>query len=188
MLFLKEKLVFSWLFIGTGMFCFQGCMESVSFKHKNLEQTSLNEDKELHGKSMENNNFNIVKTEEQWRKELDEMSFYVLRQKGTERPFTSTYEQFWDAGIYVCKGCNAELFESKTKFDAGCGWPSFYESIDKKAILEITDRSHGMIRTEVVCAACGGHLGHVFNDGFDQPTGLRYCINGAALGFKKKQE
>ena len=134
------------------------------------------------------NMFSIVKTEEEWRAALGPDAYRVLREKGTERPYSSEFETTWDSGIYVCKGCGAELFESKTKFDAGCGWPSFYQSIDKKAIKEIIDKSHGMIRTEVVCAACGGHLGNVFNDGHEQPTGLRYCINGISLGFKKKED
>ncbi len=132
--------------------------------------------------------FSIVKTEAEWREALGPEAYRVLREKGTERPYSSEFETTWDSGIYVCKGCGAELFESKTKFDAGCGWPSFYQSIDKKAVKEILDKSHGMIRTEVVCAKCGGHLGHVFNDGYDQPTGLRYCINGVSLGFKKKED
>jgi len=140
--------------------------------------------------NMEDNTsvFSIVKTEEEWRKALGPEAYRVLREKGTERPYSSEFETTWDAGIYICKGCGAELFESNTKFDAGCGWPSFYQSIDKKAVKEILDKSHGMIRTEVVCASCGGHLGHVFNDGYDQPTGLRYCINGVSLGFKKKED
>ena len=122
-----------------------------------------------------------------WKQRLTEEEYRVLRLKGTERPFTSEFEQFWDSGTYVCKGCGSELFSSETKFDAGCGWPSFYQAMDKSKVKEITDNSHNMIRTEVVCAKCGGHLGHVFNDGYGQPTGLRYCINGVSLGFKKKQ-
>ncbi len=128
----------------------------------------------------------ITKTEEEWKAQLTPEEYRVLRQKGTERPFTSEYETLWDSGTYVCKACGAELFSSSTKFDAHCGWPSFYQTIDKSAVKEIKDTSHGMIRTEVVCARCGGHLGHVFDDGFDQPTGLRYCINGVSLGFRKK--
>lgn len=134
------------------------------------------------------NPFSVVKTEAEWRQQLGPDAYRVLREKGTERPFTSPFETEWDAGIYVCKGCGTELFESKTKFDAGCGWPSFYQAVDKKAVKEIVDRTLGMTRTEVVCAACGGHLGHVFNDGYGQPTGLRYCINGVSLGFKKKED
>ena len=128
----------------------------------------------------------VPKTEEEWKQRLTPEEYRVLRQKGTERPFSSPFEQVWDSGTYVCKGCGNELFRSESKFDAGCGWPSFYESIDKSKVKEIVDYSHNMIRTEVVCARCGGHLGHVFNDGYGQPTGLRYCINGVSLGFRKK--
>lgn len=130
--------------------------------------------------------FEVQKSEEEWRAQLGDAAYRVLREKGTERPFTSEYETFWDSGTYVCKGCGQELFHSETKFDAGCGWPSFYQSIDKSRVKEILDTSHGMTRTEVVCSRCGGHLGHVFNDGYGQPTGLRYCINGVSLGFRKK--
>ena len=132
--------------------------------------------------------FEVQKSEEEWRAQLGEAAYSVLREKGTERPFTSEYETFWDSGTYVCKGCGQELFHSETKFDAGCGWPSFYQGIDKSRIKEILDTSHGMTRTEVVCSRCGGHLGHVFNDGYNQPTGLRYCINGVSLGFRKKEK
>lgn len=133
------------------------------------------------------NQYPVQKTEEEWKLLLGDFSYNVLREKGTERPYSSEFETKWDSGIYVCKGCNQELFSSATKFDAGCGWPSFYQSIDKKNVKEILDKSHGMTRVEVVCSHCGGHLGHVFNDGYEQPTGLRYCINGASLGFKKKE-
>lgn len=131
--------------------------------------------------------FSVDKTDEQWMKQLGEEAFRVLRKKGTEPSFSSEYETFWEPGIYVCKGCDAELFSSNTKFDAGCGWPSFYQSIDKTKVREIEDISYNMSRVEVVCNACGGHLGHVFSDGFGQPGGLRYCINGVSLGFKKKE-
>ncbi|MBL7810673.1 MAG: peptide-methionine (R)-S-oxide reductase MsrB [Bacteroidetes bacterium] len=131
--------------------------------------------------------FPVKKTEEEWKAALSPAEYQVLREKGTERPYSSEYETLWDSGTYVCKGCGSELFSSATKFDAGCGWPSFYQSIDKSRVKEILDKSHGMVRTEVVCAKCGGHLGHVFNDGYGQPTGLRYCINGVSLGFKKKE-
>ena len=143
------------------------------------------------GKSVVKQNLNmdykVNKTEAEWLAQLGESAFEVLRKKGTERPFTSEYETLWDTGIYVCKGCGEELFSSDTKFDAGCGWPSFYQTIDKSKVREIPDTSYGMRRVEVVCSHCGGHLGHVFNDGYGQPTGLRYCINGLSLGFVRKQ-
>ena len=131
-------------------------------------------------------NNQLPTTEEEWKERLSPEEYEVLRKKGTERPYTGKYDQMWDAGVYVCKACGEELFTSDTKFDAGCGWPSFYQSIDKSKVKEILDRSHGMTRVEVVCANCGGHLGHVFNDG-PNPTGLRYCINSVSLGFEKKQ-
>ncbi len=144
-------------------------------------------------------NFNIVinennmdsiklkKTEEEWKAILTPEEYRVLREKGTERPFTGEYENHWDSGTYVCKACNTELFTSSTKFDAGCGWPSFYKSIDSTKILEKKDLSHGMVRVEVLCANCGGHLGHVFEERNGTPTNLRYCINSVSLGFKKKE-
>jgi peptide-methionine (R)-S-oxide reductase len=131
--------------------------------------------------------YDVNKTDSQWRNELSEEEFRVLREKGTEKPFTGKYDQFWDSGIYVCKACGAELFESETKFDAGCGWPSFYESVDKSKVKETLDTTHNMVRIEVTCAKCGGHLGHVFNDGPKDKTGLRYCINSVSLGFHKKK-
>lgn len=136
---------------------------------------------------MNSDTFKVTMTDEEWKQKLSPEEYRVLRQKGTERPFTSEYETLWDSGVYVCKGCGTELFSSETKFDAGCGWPSFYKSIDKSKVKEIPDYSHNMVRTEVVCANCGGHLGHVFNDGYGQPTGLRYCINGVSLGFVKRK-
>lgn len=124
-------------------------------------------------------------SDEEWAKRLKPEEYRVLRQHGTERPYTGEYDQHWEAGTYVCKGCGATLFTSNTKFDAGCGWPSFYEGIDKSKIKEIIDKSFGMTRVEVRCASCDGHLGHVFNDG-PKPTGMRYCINSVSLGFVKK--
>jgi peptide-methionine (R)-S-oxide reductase len=128
----------------------------------------------------------LPSSEAAWKEILSVEEYRVLREKGTERPYTGVYDQHWDSGVYVCKGCGTELFSSETKFDAGCGWPSFYRGIDKSRILEKTDKSYGMLRTEVLCAYCGGHLGHVFDDG-PHPTGLRYCINSVSLGFEKKK-
>ena len=125
--------------------------------------------------------------DEEWRKKLDQEQYRVLREKGTERPFTGKYWNTKEEGSYKCAGCGTELFSSDTKFDAGCGWPSFYQPENKEAVEEKADHSHFMIRTEVLCAKCGGHLGHVFNDG-PQPTGLRYCINSASLNFDSEEK
>jgi peptide-methionine (R)-S-oxide reductase len=127
----------------------------------------------------------IRKSEEQWRAELTPAQYRVLREKGTEAPFTGEYDHVFEPGTYVCAGCGAELFASGAKFDSGSGWPSFYEPAGKEAIDEESDASYGMVRTEVMCAACGGHLGHVFPDG-PAPTGLRYCINSASLKLKEE--
>ncbi len=127
----------------------------------------------------------IRKSDEEWRRSLTPEQYRVLRQKGTERPFTGQYAETKTPGVYLCAACGLELFPSETKFDSGCGWPSFYDPLNKEHVEEHEDRSHGMTRTEVTCSRCGGHLGHVFPDG-PNPTGLRYCINSASLRLNKK--
>ena len=127
----------------------------------------------------------VQKTEAEWRAELDPEQYRVLREKGTEAPFSGEYDHVFEAGTYRCAGCGAELFSSEAKYDSGCGWPAFSAPASGEAIDEETDTTYGMVRTEVMCSNCGGHLGHVFPDG-PRPTGLRYCINSAALNLEEE--
>lgn len=127
----------------------------------------------------------IQKTDEQWRESLTEEQYRLMREKGTERAFTGKYWDHKEDGTYACAACGSELFSSDTKFDSGSGWPSFYDVMQNERLEVHEDTSYGMRRVEVTCAACGGHLGHVFPDG-PKPTGIRYCINSACLEFKPK--
>ena len=154
---------------------------------KNLDQLIglLNQKLYQQGIDMKKQKKNEL-TEKEWKKKLTPEEFHILREKGTERPFTGEYDKFYKDGIYKCAGCGTELFTSSSKYDSGCGWPAFYEAMPEK-IQESADNSFGMKRVEITCENCGGHLGHVFNDG-PQPSGLRYCVNSISLDFDSKDK
>ena len=128
----------------------------------------------------------VQKTDDEWREQLTDEQYHVTRQAGTERAFTGQYCNTKEKGVYLCVCCGNELFQSDTKYDSGSGWPSFWEPIQKDRVDEKADNSHGMVRTEVTCARCDAHLGHVFEDGPD-PTGLRYCMNSASMDFREEE-
>jgi len=134
-----------------------------------------------------NSDEKVTLTNEEWKERLDPQVYHIAREKGTERPWSSSFEHSKEIGTYYCAVCGNALFLSDTKFESGCGWPSFYQPVSKTSVIYIPDNDHGMKRTEVQCGRCKSHLGHVFNDG-PPPTGLRYCINGVVLDFEKAQE
>lgn len=159
-------------------------LEATSPKISPVSVKSLQDSSKAKGKAMENK---INKSEEQWRKTLTPEQYRILREKGTERAYSGKYWNHFEKGIYKCAGCGSELFSSETKFESHCGWPSYFKPLAGDRVIYQEDRSYGMIRTEVLCAKCGGHLGHVFDDG-PEPTGLRYCINSAALIFESSNK
>ena len=152
-------------------------------KLKKIDQliNILSDRLEDQGMSIEKQNKNNL-SEQEWKEKLTPEEYHILREKGTERPFTGEYDKFYEDGTYKCAGCGTELFSSSSKYDSGCGWPAFYEALPEK-IEESEDNSFGMRRIEITCENCGGHLGHVFNDG-PQPSGLRYCVNSISLDFE----
>ena len=166
-------------------FCLQQCSYSQSSSPN--QKSKMETDKKSNPVYSRTDTSKVNLTEEEWKKILPAEIYGIARQKGTERAWTSKFEKFSEIGTYYCAACGNALFKSDTKFESGCGWPSFYEPISKGSIIYAPDNTYGMERTEVMCGRCKAHLGHVFDDG-PPPTGLRYCINGVVLDFEKAKE
>ncbi|WEK37119.1 MAG: peptide-methionine (R)-S-oxide reductase MsrB [Candidatus Pseudobacter hemicellulosilyticus] len=158
--------------------------QSVPPKKSTMDTTNKKDNNPVYSRT---DTAKVTLTDEQWKELLSPEMYYIARQKGTERPWTSKFETSKEVGTYYCAACGNPLFKSDTKFESGCGWPSFYQAVSKSSIIYEPDHSHGMTRTEVMCGRCKAHLGHVFDDG-PPPTGLRYCINGVVLDFEKAKE
>jgi peptide-methionine (R)-S-oxide reductase len=178
------KIVIKYGLLMLALHCFNGCSNAQNPIKKAAIMGNSDQKNTIYSRT-ETQKINLL--EEEWKKILPSEVYYISRQKGTERPWTSKFEKFQETGTYYCAACGNALFKSDTKFESGCGWPSFYQPVSKGSIIYTPDNSHSMKRTEVQCGRCNGHLGHVFDDG-PPPTGLRYCINGVVLDFEKAKE
>jgi peptide-methionine (R)-S-oxide reductase len=177
----KEMYMKDWILIIIATMSWYGC-------YSQTEKNSTMDSTKKHNPVYSNTDSSkVALPDEEWKKILSPEVYYIARQKGTERPWTSKFETSKEIGTYYCAVCGNPLFKSDTKFESGCGWPSFYQPISKSSIIYLPDNTHGMNRTEVECGRCKSHLGHVFEDG-PPPTGLRYCINGVVLDFQKAKE